>query len=403
MSRDAFFDNKDFGLKIYNKFPPMYREDDAKVNFALKRYLQAVGDGGFKLAIDEWNGLLDIYNPSNIDYNMLSILYEQFGFDLFYGIPEEYLRYLLPRLSEAWKKKGSLSVVEFVVSALSGIKTSTEVISDAQDNIQLNVRLEMDFNMGTFFPDPVQFNRILTKFVPFYLDSTLIYSYVFYESQKVWLAENYFFDEVKEDTKEYAFIPFDKGTRFMPVLNQLGYLLNDNLYTNGTKTFNIDPDTFTDIISVLYSETQTLSRQGDELADKIIVIPYHDDIEVIGEDSRAEHVVMDNLVFNPTLNTDLMLNVDLYTNMSNVEGDFIEAQEEMLADKMVLVTPDNEVQSLDQNKGNDLYQGLFTNITESVLNDAGVVIPDTVDVIYYRNTGVTVTAFPSLHRYVGAV
>ena len=43
----------------------MYREDDAKVNFALKRYLQAVGDGGFKLAIDEWNGILDIYNPSN--------------------------------------------------------------------------------------------------------------------------------------------------------------------------------------------------------------------------------------------------------------------------------------------------------------------------------------------------
>lgn len=381
MSRDVFFDNKDFGLKIYNKFPPMYREDDAKVNFVLKRYLQAVGDGGFKLAIDEWNGLLDIYNPSNIDYNMLSILYEQFGFDLFYGIPEEYLRYLLPRLSEAWKKKGSLSVVEFVVSALSGIKTSTEVISDAQDNIQLNVRLEMDINMGTFFPDPVQFKRILTKFVPFYLDSTLIYSYVFYESQKVWIAENYFFDEVKEDTKEHAFIPFDKGTRFMPVLNQLGYLLNDNLYTNGTKTFDIiDPDTFTDIISMLYSETQTLSRQGDELVDKIIFIPYHDEIEVSGDDSRAEHIVMDN-----------------------DEGDFIEAQEEILADKMVLVTPDNEVQSLDQNKGNDLYQGLFTNITESVLNDAGVVIPDTVDVIYYRNTGVTVTAFPSLHRYVGAV
>lgn len=381
MSRDVFFDNKDFGLKIYNKFPPMYREDDAKVNFVLKRYLQAVGDGGFKLAIDEWNGLLDIYNPSNIDYNMLSILYEQFGFDLFYGIPEEYLRYLLPRLSEAWKKKGSLSVVEFVVSALSGIKTSTEVISDAQDNIQLNVRLEMDINMGTFFPDPVQFKRILTKFVPFYLDSTLIYSYVFYESQKVWIAENYFFDEVKEDTKEHAFIPFDKGTRFMPVLNQLGYLLNDNLYTNGTKTFDIiDPDTFTDIISMLYSETQTLSRQDDELVDKIIFIPYHDEIEVSGDDSRAEHIVMDN-----------------------DEGDFIEAQEEILADKMVLVTPDNEVQSLDQNKGNDLYQGLFTNITESVLNDAGVVIPDTVDVIYYRNTGVTVTAFPSLYRYVGAV
>lgn len=398
----AILKDNDFGQRIYNRFPSRYREDDATVNYALKRYLQAIGDGGFKYSIDEWNGIMNIKDPDSCVSSALPALYQELGFDLFNGIPEEYLRNLLPKLSEAWAKKGSLDVVEFVVSVLSGIKTSTEVYEEG-GNTHLDVRLEMDFNYGDYFPNPVQFKRILTKFVPFYLDSTLIYSYVFYESKKVWLAENYFFDEVKEDTKEYAFIPFDKGTRFMPVFNQLGYLLNDNLYTNGTKTFNIDPDTFTDIISMLYSETQTLSRQGDELADKIIFIPYHDEIEVSGDDSRAEHVVMDYLVFNPTLNTDLMLNVDLYTNMSNVEGDFIEAQEEMLADKMVLVTPDNEVQSLDQNKGNDLYQGLFTNITESVLNDAGVVIPDTVDVIHYRNTGVTVTAFPSLHRYVGAV
>ena len=36
--------SEDFGLKIYNRFPPKYREDDVGQNFALKRYLQALSE-----------------------------------------------------------------------------------------------------------------------------------------------------------------------------------------------------------------------------------------------------------------------------------------------------------------------------------------------------------------------
>ena len=39
--------SEDFGLKIYNRFPPKYREDDVGQKLALKRYLQALSDGGF--------------------------------------------------------------------------------------------------------------------------------------------------------------------------------------------------------------------------------------------------------------------------------------------------------------------------------------------------------------------
>ena len=378
MSRDAFLSSEDFGLKIYNKFPPMYREDDAKVNYALKRYLQSVGDGGFKYAIDEWNGILNIYNPSNIDSNMLSILYEQFGFDLFYGIPEEYLRYLLPRLSEAWKKKGSLDVVEYVVYALSGIKTTTEVHTDSQDNILLDVRLEMDFAMGSFFPDPSQFKRILDKFIPYYVDSTLIYSYVFYESQKVWLAENYFFNEIKENTHEFAFIPYDVGTRYVPVLNQLSYVLNNNLYTNGTKTFDVDPDTFVDNVKSSFAESQGFRKQADDYFSDTIILTFTDEIGIKDEDSHTE-----SMVFNLA------------------DDNTIRAFEDITADSIILKNPDVDIPVLeDMNKGNDLYQGLFTNISESVLNDAGIVIPDVMDKIYYTTTGVTVLAFPTLHKYV---
>ena len=68
-----------FGLKIYNRFPPKYREDDVGQNFALKRYLQALSDGGFKYSIDEINGIADLKDPDKVDSKVLPILFKQIG------------------------------------------------------------------------------------------------------------------------------------------------------------------------------------------------------------------------------------------------------------------------------------------------------------------------------------
>lgn len=302
----------DFGLKIYNRFPPKYREDDAKVDFALQRYIQALSEGGFKYAIDEINGITNIIDPSKTDSKVLPILFKQYGLEIFNGIPETYLRYLLPKLGEAWTKKGSLSVVEFITSSLSGIKTTSEtsynvppyyshkdgvlkvfvqggitkiggyafkdftnleslVLSDTlekigtfaftnctslkdvyylgsesqwneitigdfnqplldatihfesfeqflerpegergvcgkditwaffSENLELkgtgemydydsdqnpiiDVKLDMDYNIGDYFPEASQFSRLLKNFVPYYCDLNLIYSYSFLEN-----------------------------------------------------------------------------------------------------------------------------------------------------------------------------------------------------------------------------
>lgn len=172
----------DFGLKIYNKFPPKYREDDIGQNFALKRYLESLADGGFKYSIDEINGITDLIDPEKVDAKVLPILLKQYGLEVFNGIPENYLRYLLPKVGEAFSKKGSLSVVEFISSSISGIKTSTEIAYDSNDNPIIDVILEMDYNIGDYFPDVEQFKRLLKSFMPFYCDMLLVYSYLFYES-----------------------------------------------------------------------------------------------------------------------------------------------------------------------------------------------------------------------------
>lgn len=194
--------SKDFGLKIYNRFPPKYREDDVSQKYALKRFLESLSDGGFKYAIDDINGILNLIDPDKVNAKILPILFKQYGLEIFNGIPEEYLRYLLPRLGEVWSKKGSLSAVEYVTASISGIKTITEVDYDENGNPLIDVKLEMDYNIGSYVPDTEQFNRLLKNFMPFYCDFTLVYSYMFYESQILWSKDLETMDitETKDET-----------------------------------------------------------------------------------------------------------------------------------------------------------------------------------------------------------
>lgn len=202
--------SEDFGLKIYNRFPPKYREDDVGQKLALKRYLQALSDGGFRYIIQDTNGLLDIKDPSRTSLDILLNLYKQYGLEVFNGIPENYLRSLLPYLSSAWKYKGSIDIIEFVTTTLSGIKVSSEInyadsrtalfgdavlghaLFDNKNSYEtpiITVRLEMDFSLSDYFPSSEQFRRILENFVPFYCDLALVYSYVYSDENAIIFRE----------------------------------------------------------------------------------------------------------------------------------------------------------------------------------------------------------------------
>ena len=211
----------DFGLKLYERFPKQYQLDDVAQKFTLKRYMQTAGDGGFKFIIQDANGILDIVNPSTTEKSVLYALYEQYGLEMFNGIPEEYMRALLPYLGSAWEKKGSLDIIEFVASTLSGIKVET-VTTYKDDHTSLfgealfgdaifgntdkysypvaTVKLDMDFALSDYFPDTVQFKRILKNFVPFYVYLILVYSYV-YSDEAGFTRKEYSFDNII-DTKE---------------------------------------------------------------------------------------------------------------------------------------------------------------------------------------------------------
>ena len=77
--------SEDFGLTLYNTLPPLYRAEDEKVSFALKRYLQTVSDGGFKEIIDEINGLINLIDPEKTPSEVLPIMFEHYGLKIFNG------------------------------------------------------------------------------------------------------------------------------------------------------------------------------------------------------------------------------------------------------------------------------------------------------------------------------
>ena len=284
-------DPKDFGLKLYNRFPPSYRADDVGQKYALKRYIEAAADGGFKYVIEEQNGILDLVNPQTSPLEAVYALYEQYGLELFHGIPEEFLRSFLPNIGLAWSKKGSLDVVEFIVSSLSGIKTSTEVTYDEHDNPLVTVRLEMDFSVSDYFPNAKQFERILSKFIPFYCDALLVYSYVYYENASVH-GDDYTTTDIHEKVVEEGRIPYgvhiglepmlntEKRLNFNFILNESKYfgiqensLLNTSRSLNKDFTLNLsdiltgeyDTDYCEDIITHLVTETGKVANTGNTL------------------------------------------------------------------------------------------------------------------------------------------
>lgn len=228
----------DFGLKLYNRFPPSYRVDDRDNKYALKRYLEAAADGGFKYVIEEQNGLLDLYDPQTSPLEVVYLLYEQYGLKLFHGIPEEFLRAFLPNLGLAWSKKGSLDVVEFIVSSLSGIKTSTEVTYDDYDNPIVTVRLEMDFSMTDYFPNTEQFKRILENFIPFYCDPYMIYSYVYYVYGQLH-GEDYSFETIFDKRGEEARIPYGIHWAWTPLTNT-DRMLNVDFELNSCEGYGVE-------------------------------------------------------------------------------------------------------------------------------------------------------------------
>lgn len=346
--------SEDFGLQLYNRFPPKYREDDVKEKYALKRYMQSMSDGGYKYVIDDINRLITLIDPSKVDSKYLPILFKQFGLEIFNGIPEDYLRFLLPRLGEAWSKKGSLDVVEFITSSISGIKTMTSVTYDEKGNPIVYVRLDMDYSLSEDYnPNLEQINRILKNFVPSFCDSYIIKTYVFYDENSLKVEENEGNISIVDHKLDSGLIPFGTGNRLQPTLNNTRKILNSTFVLNEMSEYYTDPDYFKDNIKCIYvespkidfaeyylckvtlgsdNENGVLNNNGDVLNDHVLfkyeeesklgVVMYFEDIikplSLESNGVKTKDELSNNMIYGHTESTDVNNDGDneVYDNIS---------------------------------------------------------------------------------------
>lgn len=238
---------EEFGTRLYNTLPPIYRSDDSSVNYALKRYLEALSSGGFAKVIEEINGLLTLVDVDKIKKELLPILFKNYGMDIFYGIPENYLRNLLPVIGYLYQRKGTKDVLKYLTSTVSGVKTT---ITD-HGNHNIDLKLEMDWspdNLGV--PDKDQLLRIVNEFVPFFINVTIFYVYFFAEKayldqreQDLMVVNKY--DSEETDISVGDFIDKVIHINFFVdeqgILDMIGDLEDKVTYTNGEFALVVAP------------------------------------------------------------------------------------------------------------------------------------------------------------------
>lgn len=392
-----------FGERLYDTLPHLYHSEDEMVDFALKRYLQALADGGYAYVIDELNGILDLNDPTKTPAEVLPVLFEQYGLPIFNGIPEAYLRKLLPILRDLYARKGATTVIEYLTSIISDVKSEVIISPDFKENYHIDIRLEMDYDQqgARDLPDREQLLRIIKEFLPFFIEVTFIFSYLFYELAKI-RAKEFSHDYITEIRSEHTRLPSKKGTSMFPTLNNFDLGLNDSIYLNETYYYSEEVDEFWDKISYILQETgnldaqksnqylrQTLNNPFKVLNDDLVLNDYIDTDELVATNIkttpmldtarlRVLEVVMDNMKYlyeeqatlpsiGVTDEGNSRFNIgDTFGNAIFANDDFISKTEEY-SDKVVYLQ--SEIATIRSDKSIALYKGVLNNFSVKMNDD----------------------------------
>ena len=120
----------------YKKLPQIYRDEDAKLKYPLKRYLESLIDGGFCGSIKDIEGVMLLIDPETIPEKFFPYLYESFGLEYFPDIDISYQRKFLMNIGELIKRRGTFSSVQYLIKVLTGLEAELSL-----ENNNLNIVL----------------------------------------------------------------------------------------------------------------------------------------------------------------------------------------------------------------------------------------------------------------------
>lgn len=114
-----------FSDHLYERLPEVYRREDAKkdINFTLKRYLEALDEGGVKLVFNELLSLYDILEVDKCPPEVLPLLSRMLGYNYIEEVDVETQRKIIANLIELYKRKGTKSVINFITREFTQFDT----------------------------------------------------------------------------------------------------------------------------------------------------------------------------------------------------------------------------------------------------------------------------------------
>ena len=121
------------------KLPQIYRDEDRKIGYPLKRYLKSLIDGGFRDSIEDIKGVMLLIDPETIPEKFFPYLYESFGLEYFPDIEVTYQRKFLMNIGEFIKRRGTFAGVQFLTKVLTGLEAELSLDGNTL-NIVLSAR-----------------------------------------------------------------------------------------------------------------------------------------------------------------------------------------------------------------------------------------------------------------------
>ena len=129
-------------LLYYKKLPQIYRDEDKKLGYPLKRYLESLIDGGFCGSIKDIEGLMHLIDPETIPEEFFPYLYESFGLEYFPDINVSYQRKFLLNMGELVRRRGTFSSVQFLIKVLTGLEADLSFGNDKLNIVLLANTME---------------------------------------------------------------------------------------------------------------------------------------------------------------------------------------------------------------------------------------------------------------------
>lgn len=158
---------------LYKKrLPQVYREADIDAQYCLKRFLQAMIEGGFTDAIKSADDIVSLTDPLKCPDEIFPYLFKSFGYTYSADIPIVYQRKILNNHGELFRKRGSLEYINILTRILTGFECELNI--ERVDGVRvLTITLLVDTTVAT---EEFQYYISLVKkfvsegYIPFYLD-----------------------------------------------------------------------------------------------------------------------------------------------------------------------------------------------------------------------------------------